>query len=214
MNKATRGKVEIRLYGKLSKWGKVFKFSVTTPRHALSGLITQIPGLKAALRSGYYGMVICEGLRKGHEIGLEEVDIQFGKTRVFHLVPIINGRGGGRGFLKVALGVTLLAVGLFGGFAAGAFVGAAGAAFSIGATTITWGAITALGVSMTLAGVSSLLAPRIDVGSYGDREQQKQSFLFNGAINATEQGQPVPLVYGHFRVGSVVASGGIEVRDI
>lgn len=50
----------------------------------------------------------------------------------------------------------------------------------------------------------------------GDRENatKQDSFIFDGPVNSTEQGHPVPVVYGRMRVGSVVASAGIATTDL
>lgn len=45
-------------------------------------------------------------------------------------------------------------------------------------------------------------------------EDQEKSYMFNGALNSNEQGGPVPLVYGHTRVGSVVISSAITNEEM
>lgn len=49
-----------------------------------------------------------------------------------------------------------------------------------------------------------------------DRESatKTDSFIFDGPQNRTEQGHPVPLVYGRMRTGSIVVSAGIATTDI
>ncbi len=43
---------------------------------------------------------------------------------------------------------------------------------------------------------------------------QRPSFLFNGSTNTSEQGSPVPLVYGQMRTGSVLISVGVQTENI
>ncbi len=76
---------------------------------------------------------------------------------------------------------------------------------------------TAIIVGSVVAGLvlgAVIGAPRIaDYGTRGEPEQ-KTSHLFDRPINVTEQGGPVPLVYGRFRVGSTIVSAGIGVEDM
>ncbi len=44
--------------------------------------------------------------------------------------------------------------------------------------------------------------------------ESRNSYVFNGAVNVTTQGGPVPVGYGRMIVGSVVASMGITVREL
>lgn len=45
-------------------------------------------------------------------------------------------------------------------------------------------------------------------------DNSQKSYMFNGAINTNEQGGPVPLVYGHARVGSVVISASVTNEEL
>jgi predicted phage tail protein len=46
-----------------------------------------------------------------------------------------------------------------------------------------------------------------------DQAENKASYNFNGPINTTAQGNPVPLGYGRKIVGSAVVSAGIYSED-
>lgn len=56
--------------------------------------------------------------------------------------------------------------------------------------------------------------PTIKPPDAKDRENNKTNFLFDGPVNVTEQGHPVPLVFGTWRTGSVVVSSAVETTDI
>lgn len=76
-------------------------------------------------------------------------------------------------------------------------------------------AIAAAGVAGVVGGISQLLAKNPSIGNYTDAAtDQKQSFIFNGAINNTEQGVPVPLVFGEHLTGSTVISAGMDVHQL
>lgn len=62
-----------------------------------------------------------------------------------------------------------------------------------------------LGVSMLLGGVVQMLSP---VPKMPTDEDGKQSYAFGGVVNTTQQGLPVPVVYGEMLVGSRVVSVG------
>lgn len=63
---------------------------------------------------------------------------------------------------------------------------------------------------------SSILTPRpqLNGDSYNSREQadQRTSFLFNGPTSTSQQGLPIPVVYGRILIGSQVISSGIQTE--
>jgi predicted phage tail protein len=83
---------------------------------------------------------------------------------------------------------------------------------------------------MILAGTAQLLSPQPAelpgltgaTGARGnsfdpannDPADNRASYIYNGAVNLTAQGNPVPLCYGRMRVGSVVVSAGVSTTDI
>jgi predicted phage tail protein len=62
-----------------------------------------------------------------------------------------------------------------------------------------------------LVGASLLLSPKPKKTSRD--ENKNENYIFSGPDNVTEQGAPVPLVYGRCFVGSVVVSAGLEVSE-
>jgi predicted phage tail protein len=73
-----------------------------------------------------------------------------------------------------------------------------------------WTAVAAyvavnIAVAITLSFVMSALADTPQT-SEGEERSKNASNLFNGATNVLEQGHPVPLIYGTFKVGSVTVS--------
>jgi len=90
-------------------------------------------------------------------------------------------------------------------------------AFSVAGMSITYGSIAMSGLIMALGGVSQMLASTPQqTSSYSNRESadDRPSFLFNGARNTVEQGNPVAVLYGKMRVGGTIVSAGIEVEQI
>jgi len=71
-----------------------------------------------------------------------------------------------------------------------------------------------MGVSLVIGGVSQLLfSPQTQTQS-AEREENKPSFIFNGAVNTTRQGNCVPICYGRMIVGSQVISAGLSVTQL
>ncbi|MDP9528481.1 tail assembly protein [Pseudomonas protegens] len=120
---------------------------------------------------------------------------------VIRVVPVIAGskRAGG---LQTIIGVVLIAAAtiMTGGFAG---VAAGGA----------WGAVGAVGISMAVGGAISLLSAQTKGLSTQDGPNNRPSYSFNGAVNTSVQGNPVPLLYGRMIVGSAVISAGIYSED-
>lgn len=118
-------------------------------------------------------------------------------TTEIRIVPVIAGSKSG-GILQVVLGAVLIV--------AGAFLWA----------TPMGGPLVAMGISMALGGVMQMLSPVPK--SPGQQEQatteNKPSYLFNGAFNSTQQGLPVPVVYGQMLVGSSVVAIGTWAEAI
>ena len=67
---------------------------------------------------------------------------------------------------------------------------------------------------MVLGGVVQLLSPQQSYDSASSvSPENKPSYNFNGPVNTTAQGHPVPLCYGRMIVGSAVISAGLETRQ-
>jgi predicted phage tail protein len=105
-------------------------------------------------------------------------------TRDLHLIPKIGGEAP-----LIGLGLT--------------------AAFGLSATAATIiGSVILVGVML---GLSLLLKPKAK-----DKEDEKkdESYAFSGPENVTQQGVPVPLIYGRVFAGSVVISAGLSVSEV
>ncbi|MEN6621498.1 MAG: hypothetical protein ABFD50_08125 [Smithella sp.] len=197
----------IRLYGYLKEqFGAEFRVDVNSPQQAISFLVRQVKGFKEAVKPGTF--TIFRGDLKNKKtvrnIDEQETLIRFGKDQELHIIPIVSGAGSGfRNALKIINGIAFIGVGLL--FAA-AGLAPVGLAF------------ISIGVGLIAQGTAGLLTPaqRVTPTAYDSREpaDQRTSFLFNGAVNKTEQGGPVPLVYGRIRAGSVVVSAGLSAEAI
>ena len=70
-------------------------------------------------------------------------------------------------------------------------------------------AIAGAGLSMTVNGVTAALTSP----SKMQFDDSKSPYYFNGPVNTTDQGVPIPLVFGRCKVGSRVISSAIEIKE-
>lgn len=187
----------VRLYGHLGeRFGREHRFAVASAAEAVRALRANFPGIDAALvghRPGY--RVWVGGAARGPQ------DLWTPGAGPIRIVPVVAGAKN-KGPLQIILGAALIAAPVL--FGAGPVL--------FGTTTL--GSVaTSLGISMVLGGVSSLLfsPPRAETGAT-ERPESRPSYIFDGPVNTTVQGNPVPIGYGRLRVGSQVVSAGLSVE--
>jgi len=125
-----------------------------------------------------------------------------GGTTEIRIVPVIAGSKNG-GLFQVVAGIALIAVGAVASAFGQAWIGAP---------------LMQIGIAMAIGGAIQLLTP-VPSSKTGSQQEQagtenKPSYLFNGAFNSTQQGLPVPIVYGQMLVGSSVVGVGTWVEAI
>ena len=195
---------KITFHGDLKRFVREpVEFEVDSFSELMSGLLTQIKGLREHLKKG------CYKVRIGKNTYLEEsqvkANIDFKADCTIHFTPVIAGAGKGVGIGQIIVGVVLIAASWYAGGAAGwSYLGAqAGAtmAFTVGASLIVSGAI-------------SLLTPTPSMGDQKIKEGEKnQSTSFSNLKNLTPQGRPIPLLYGRMMTSLVLVSQGVETYD-
>jgi predicted phage tail protein len=134
-------------------------------------------------------------------LSLRELNHPTGEQAIT-IAPVITGAGGD-GLGQVLLGAAIIAVAWWnpmGWAASGAFLSQA--------------TLYSVGTSIALGGVAQMIAPTPMSSEPAERQDNKPSYVFNGAVNTTAQGQPVPVGYGRMIVGSAVISAGIDVDEL
>ncbi|WP_332857020.1 tail assembly protein [Pasteurella multocida] len=200
---------KIRLKGELGKrFGKVHKLAVKTPAEAIRALCVLKEGFKEfLLNSEKHGIVYRFLVQKEDIDGTpEEFQMQYGAKTEFHLIPVFRGSKRG-GLFGLIAGVALIGLAIWNPFGWAA----------IGGTGMFAGTAImplAIGASLALGGISQLLTPIPKMDGPQERPENQPSYLFNGAVNTTQQGQPIPLLYGEFIVGSAVVSAGLTDKEI
>lgn len=197
---------EIRLYGELGRrFGRIHRLAVSTTAEAVRALCCTIEGFEDFLRQEGAEFRVWAGLsRVCDQDGLHSPSSDRDTIRI---APVISGAKSQIG--RIIVGVVLVVASFFVPQLA-AFAGA-----NLAATTAATIASTLfyVGTSLVVGGVAQLLAGNPNQKA-GDGDKQKQSYVFNGAVNATAQGATVPVGYGRLRVGSVVISASIKTQDV
>ena len=178
----------IRLYGEMGqRFGREHHFDVRTPAEAVRALCSQIEGFRAYLHGhakDYYKIFV------GGRNESENLHGPTSSSEVIRIAPVIQGAGA---VGRIVIGVVLIAISFIPGMQGAAPY------------------LQSMGASMALGGVVELLSPQ-PKNNKGPQEAAKNTpnYNFNGAVNTTAQGHPVPLAYGKIMVGSAVISAGIE----
>lgn len=163
-----------------SKYGKSVKLAGENMFQIMSGLVSRFgPQFKEDIRT--HNWHITEGqVKPGNDIGEEQLSKNLAKKTV-HLLPAVAGSSAA---LRVVLGVILIVVGAYFGQA--------------------W--LVQIGVGLALGGVVEMLTKPKN-GGPTQSQDQRGSAIYNGAVNVTSQGGPIPLLYGRVkRASSVVIS--------
>lgn len=197
---------KIHLYGALAdQCSAELQLEVETAGEAIRAIISQFPGALMVLREGSYHVVMGKEIEGGFDLGEEEISrFRLGHDDL-HILPAIAGAKTETATLKSIVGVALIgtAVAVSGGtlaaplMASGILSGA------------TWGNVAMIGLGLALSGVSELLSPETD-----EDDKKDTSFVMNGPMNLSGQGNPVPLVYGEVITGGVLVSGGVDIEPI
>lgn len=214
---------QVKLMGEMGqKFGENWSSADSSIRDILKLIECQTEGL-ADFLAECHQKNIQFSIQKGKDL-IEEFPELYLNTNADEIIITPVPAGSGKGLGKLIAGLLLLAALFFmpgtaafftnagaaggastvgGTFAAGGM--SAASAMSYGATlTLNWGgmAVAMLGVNLAMMGLMQMSAPD------PDDTTDDPSYLFNGAENHIEQGQPVPLLYGEMTIGGSVIHQG------
>lgn len=196
---------DVRLYGKLgAQFGRVHRLAVENTAEAIRALCVVLPGFEQALVSSEKRGIRYACFLGTRNIGEDEIRVPPGDD-VIRIAPILAGAKQG-GLFQTLLGAALIVAAFYLPPAMGlAALGTQGA--------IVAPMMLSMGVSMALGGVSQMLSPQQRGLSAKDGPDNGASYNFNGPVNTSAQGNPVPVLYGRMIVGSAVISAGIYAED-
>lgn len=112
------------------------------------------------------------------------------------------------GMAGLGAGGTLSIAGASAGTVTGLSAAQAAAAGLSVSLTVPGAMVMMLGANLAIAGITEMSAP--DAGDM----TSDPSFLFNGADNNIEQGQPVPVLYGTLKIGGTPVSQGFQTGEL
>jgi predicted phage tail protein len=181
--------IEVKLLGELGRrFGRKYSFVANSPKDVISALSHQIDGFKQYLMDAHERNIAFKLINDKAD-GMDYEQVLMPCKRLV-IAPVVGG-GGATG--RILIGVALVALSFlvpgaaFGAVLAGQISSGVGNALLIGGKIIF-----SLGTSLAFSGIAELIAPSPSSGS------DKESFLFDSADNTTNQGTPVPVLYGKF----------------
>ena len=175
-------------------FGEVHRLNVKTIQEAVHAIDTMQGGLKRYLVDCTENGVDFTVQRGEDFIGYEELGLELGKDDII-ISPIPRGSGKFKEYLKIIVGIALI-------------IGS----FFIDTTGTTGQAIAAamfnVGLQLALNGIIALTTDE------PDELDEENSQMFNGPINNTKSGIPVPLCYGEVEVGGAVVNFGFTDKRL
>ncbi|WP_283149723.1 tail assembly protein [Silvimonas soli] len=188
----------IRLYGALgAKFGRVHEFVVSNTAGAVRAMCAMLPGFERELMTARDRGVVYAIFHGKRNVAVENLHDPLGADEI-RIAPVLTGNKRG-GILQVIVGAVLV------------IVGAVLTYFGFGAIGIP---MMKMGAMLALGGVIQMLSPQPAGLGTSDRPDNKASYNFNGPVNTSAQGNPVPLGYGRMIIGSAVISAGIFSEDM
>ena len=201
----------VKLLGELGKnFGKEFKLDIKNPAEAVRALCVNFPDFEKHLIESEKRGVAYKVMVGKPAIKLNDLMNPSGKDEI-KFVPVIQGSGGDTG--KIILGVALITAAIMIPTA----IPAIELALATGISVTTMASYTfAVGAMLALSGAAGVLTPKQDASSQdmNNSPDNKPSYTFNGAVNTSAQGYPVPVGYGRMIVGSAVISAGIVAEEL
>ncbi|MDE2097819.1 MAG: tail assembly protein [Patescibacteria group bacterium] len=187
----------IRLYGSLgSEFGRVHKLDVSSTFDAIRALSALHKGFRERFSTQHFRVIVDKvAATTAEELSLPSREIKF--------VPVVSGAGHGLG--TIFAGVALMVVAAY----APEILGESLSGIGLSASTITslGGMVSAFGASLILGGIAQVL-------SKPPQQQASNSYMISGPVNTTQEGAPVPILYGRLMIGSMVISANLVSYDI
>ena len=202
----------VKVYGHLAEHcgRSVFEALVRVPADAIKFLLCNFPELRSLMRDGYYKVAVGKfDLQLADQP--EQLHYPMAQDDVVKVIPVVSGAGG-RGLGSILAGAALIGLSLAlpgGGMFGGTVFGALGGPTANAAFLTTVGTVTSqVGAALVLGGIATMITPVPKQPDFGEADPSG-GFAFSGLENVSQEGIPVPVVYGEMIVGSVVLSTGL-----
>lgn len=177
------------------RFGREWNLAARSPQEALQLIDANEPGLLRWIRANVqkyakYRVTITTAEGKKVKLSDQDYGLERKAPAVIRFTPITAGASGG---MKVAVAAVLLVI---------SYVFPPTAPY-----------LVPMAISLMIGGLVEMLSPRPKKPN-SSPEDNAASYYFNGAVNTTQQGVPVPLVYGRCMVGSQAVSASITVDQL
>ena len=192
----------IYLQGKMGElFGDVWNLNAATVAECMHGIDCQREGKLKQYLLDCTEKGIKFTVQRGKELlDYDNLQMDLGEDDLI-ISPVPAGSG--NKLLKVIVGFALL---VLGAWAAGMALAAGSTLGMIGYLSLSVAA-GLVGSALLNSGVAEYMAPK-KPGDKGD------AFLFDGPVNTTKQGIPVPLAYGQLLVGGATISFGFTDTEV
>jgi len=202
---------DVKLYGELKdKYGAEFTFDVNSAREVISALIANFKTFQGTLsiEGNQYVLVYDK-----QELAIDDIMLKtFDKRKVLKIIPVVSGAKSK--WASIIIGVVLIYVALTvpGGMASMSELMAGEMASGVAVTGAQYGAAVAfnIGTSMVFSGIAQILAGTPGSATSADKSK---NYFFDGPVNTTRQGAPVPIAYGQLMVGGAVINAQIRAEE-
>jgi len=190
---------KVHLYGDLAeKFGPEFEFDMDSFFDCVKALQCAFKDFKKTISPNEYALFV-------DDLNINEqcISLNLGPGD-FHIFPKVFGSG--LNGLKTSGRISFI-------------VGALLVIGGIGALFYTGGASEEVSVWMVMTGIGLMAGGAVMMLMSGlfpdlDTEAARKSFIFSNIANSAKQGDPVPICYGQYLVGSIVISGSLDVEDL
>ena len=199
--------IKVILNGEMgAKFGREHELFCDSPNEALKIINASNPSFMQWIRDNkekYSAYKVFAAMKDGTTVLLDnDTYLAAHNCESVTFTPMPAGAGG-NGVGQAIVGVVLI------------IVGAALVYFGGPAAAKAGEYLIAAGISMLVGGVVSMLigAPKLEQAGDSERKD-KTSYYFDGPVNTTSQGVPVPLTYGRVKVGSHAISAAISIEQL
>ena len=191
----------IYLNGKMGElFGKVWKLNAATVAECMHGIDCQREGKLKKYLLDCTEKGIQFTVQRGEEF-LDYDNLQMNLAEDDLIITPVPA-GSGNKFLKLVLGFALLVGGALLGIAAAGATGLAAVGYAAAAV-----AVGLMGSTLLNSALSEYMAPKKGM-------ERGDAFLFDGPVNNTKEGLPVPLAYGQVLVGGATIAFGFTNREV
>lgn len=180
--------IEVRLHGPLARFGKVWNLDVRSPAEAVNAIDRMKGGFRKLIWDLHQKGFQFRVRTKNFDYTSENLLMTVGSANRLDIIPILMGSSAG---VRFVIGAVLVVAGF--------------ALYGSGSPVLGQALISA-GASMMIGSVAEMLAPKV---KKEDLENNAKNWTLSGPSNTSEQGVPIPIIYGEVLTGSHVVSSSL-----